>query len=362
MTAVHQFVPTLAPRDAVSNHYLAVQSVLRNAGYRSDIYALEVKPELRKQGKQYRAYKGTKNGERTYLLYHSSVGSPVADFVLERPEPLLLDYHNITPAQYFLRWEPFVVGQLTLGRRQLEKLAARAALGIADSSYNAAELADLGCERTEVVPILLDVATLERVPDPNVVNRLRDERARGGADWLFVGRIAPNKAQHDVLKAFSAFRQFYDPRARLHLVGGSSSHGYETALRRFITALDLDDAVDLTGAVSDTALAAYYQTCDVLVVCSDHEGFCVPLLEAMYAGLPMVAFAAAAVPETLGDAGILLETKDPLTVATAVQRVLDDAPLRAAMIAAGRRRLEHFDIRRSRAAMLRAITETIGAP
>lgn len=362
MTAVHQFVPTLAPHDAVSTHYLAVRSALREAGYRSEIYAHEVKPELRRQGRHYRAYKGARADEPTWLCYHSSVGSPVAEFVLERPEPLLLDYHNITPAEFFVRWEPFVAGRLSLGRRQLAKLAPRARLGLADSGYNAQELTSFGCGRTAVVPIMLDVASLERDADPAVVARLDAVRQRGGRNWLFVGRIAPNKAQHDVVKAFGAYRRFFDPRAELHLVGGSSSHRYLTALRDFAGALGLGGAVHLTGPVPDEQLSAYYRHSDVMVVCSEHEGFCLPLLEAMHAGLPVVAYAAAAVPETLGDAGLLLDTKDACTVAVAVARVLRDDRLRRHLVDAGRRRLADFDIRRSRELLLDAIVATVGPP
>ena len=253
VTAIHQFVPTLAPRDAVSIHYLAVQRALLDAGYRSEIYAYEAKEELRKQARPYREFTGGSEAEPTWIMYHSSVGSPVADFVAERQEPLIIDYHNITPASFFQAWEPSVVGVLNLGRRQLARLAPCATLGLADSTFNAQELARLGTPTTHVVPIMLDIASLDRTPDPEVVARIEKARASGGSDWLFVGRIAPNKAQHDIVKAFAAYRRFHDPDARLHLVGGSTSHLYETTLHKFIEALDLADAVDITGPVSAAA-------------------------------------------------------------------------------------------------------------
>jgi glycosyltransferase involved in cell wall biosynthesis len=360
VTAIHQFVPTLAPRDAVGTHYLSVQDALRDAGYRSDIYAFEAKDDLRRHARPYRDFTGGRSGEDTWILYHSSVGSPVGDFVLERSEPLLLDYHNITPASFFQAWEPSVVGVLQLGRRQLARLAPRAALGLADSSFNAQELRDLGAAATQVVPIMLDVATLDHVPDPAVNERIGKAKADGGTDWLFVGRIAPNKAQHDIVKAFAAYRRFHDPAARLHLVGGSSSHRYQTALQEFVAALGLQQSVDLTGPVSGAALSSYYEACDVFVVCSEHEGFLVPLLEAMHHRLPVVAFASSAIPETLGNAGLLLDTKDPVTVAAAVDRVVTDVPLRDAMVNAGIARLDEFDVARSRRKLLDALTPVVG--
>jgi glycosyltransferase involved in cell wall biosynthesis len=296
-------------------------------------------------------------------MYHSSVGSPVADFVAGRDEPVIVDYHNITPAPFFERWEPAVAGALMKGRRQLAELEVRTELGIADSAFNAQELDELGYRRTAVVPILLDVATLDAAPpDAATQGRLSDARAAGGADWLFVGRLAPNKAQHDLVKAFAAYRRLYDDRARLHLVGGSSSHQYESALTAFVDALDVGDAVEITGGVSAGALTAYFETADVYVSVSEHEGFCVPLLEAMHHRVPIVAYAAAAVPETLGDAGLLLDAKDAFTVATAVQRVVADAALRTQMIEAGLARLREFDIDKSRRKLLDAIAPVVGPP
>ena len=363
MTAVHQFVPTLAPRDAVGGHYLAVQQTLRDAGYRSDIYSYEAKDEYKRLARPFASFAGGAGKEPTWLLYHSSVGSPVADFVAARDEPLIVDYHNITPAPFFARWEPAVAGALMKGRRQLAELEARAELGIADSAYNARELTELGYDRTSVVPILLDIATVDAAPaDAATLERAHAARADGGADWLFVGRLAPNKAQHDVVKAFAAYRRLYDDRARLHLVGGSSSHQYETALAAFVDALGLAGAIDITGPVSAGALTAYYETADVFVVASDHEGFCVPLLEAMHHKVPVVAYAATAVPETLADAGLLLDAKDPYTIATAVHRVLTDAELRAQLVAAGTDRLRDFDIDVSRRKLLAALEPVVGPP
>jgi len=363
MTAVHQFVPTLAPRDAVGGHYLAVQETLRAAGYRSDIYSYEAKDEYKRLARPFTSFDGDARAAPTWLLYHSSVGSPVADFVAAREEPLIVDYHNITPAPFFSRWEPALAGALMKGRRQLAELETRAELGLADSAFNAQELTELGYRRTSVVPILLDVAALDSAPpDPATLERLSGAKNAGGIDWLFVGRLAPNKAQHDLVKAFAAYRRLYDERARLHLVGASSSHQYEMALSAFVDALGLADAVDITGPVSAGALTAYFETADVYVVASEHEGFCVPLLEAMHHRVPIVAYSAAAVPETLGAAGLLLEAKDPYTIATAVHCVATDAGVRTQLVEAGTERLRAFDIDKSKRKLLEAIEPVVGTP
>ncbi len=352
--AIHQFVPSLAARDAIGRHTLEARRLLREAGFESEIYVGEAHREVARQAIPYQQFTGGPPG-RTWLLYQCSTGSPVGAFCAQRPEPLIIDYHNITPAELFGPWEPHVGVELTAGRHQLADLAPVTALGLADSTFNEAELISLGYRRTAVVPILLDQADFEGDPDPTELGRLQDAKRRGGADWLFVGRIAPNKAQHDVIKAFAVYRRMVDPLARLHLVGRSSSHRYLTALEALVADLGLSAAVRFTGSVSHEALIAYYRTADVLVCLSDHEGFGVPLLEAMHAGLPIVAYAAAAVPETLGAAGLLLPTKAPVEVAVAVARVVHDARLRAALIAAGRSRLADFALERTSARFLAAI-------
>jgi glycosyltransferase involved in cell wall biosynthesis len=142
----------------------------------------------------------------------------------------------------------------------------------------------------------------------------------------------------------------------LNLVGGGREDGYARTLQRFIHALGLDDAVTITGGVSDAQLAAHYAAADVFVVCSEHEGFCVPLLESMHHRVPIVAYAATAVPETLGEAGLLLDVKDPCTVAAAVDRVVGDTALRQQLVEAGSRRLQDFDLSRTGPAFVEAVT------
>jgi L-malate glycosyltransferase len=260
----------------------------------------------------------------------------------------------------FAPWEPHVGVELANGRHELAELAEATVLGLADSSYNEAELLSLGFARTAVAPILLDSADFEGDADRTVLADLMARKRSGGADWLFVGRISPNKAQHDVIKALAVYRRVVDPHARLTLVGGSSSHRYMTALEDLVKALDLGDAVHVAGSVSHEALLAHYRASDVFVCLSDHEGFCVPLLESMHAEVPIVAFASTAVPETLGDAGVLLPTKSPVEVALAVQRVVTDTALRSTLVAAGRRRLDRFSLERTSKEFVDAVVALVG--
>lgn len=354
---VHQFLPSFAGRDAIGAHTLEVRNVLRGLGVESEIYAGESRDVVRGSCRPHETFSPRRGAGATLLVYQAATGSPVGDFVLGRPERKLVNYHNITPGHFFRPWLPHVAVEVEQGRRQLADLAPVCELGIAVSAYNEAELVAAGYARTEVAPIIVDPAVFDRTVDPSVLARLEAAKGAGGSDWLFVGRIAPNKAQHDLVAAFAIYREVYDPRARLHLVGGFTP-GYVDAVVSVVEHLGLRDAVDLAGSVPDGALAAYYRAADVFVCASDHEGFCVPLLEAMHHRLPIVAFAAAAVPETLGAAGLVVTDKAPASLAAAVHRVCVDDALRRALVAAGEARLDDFAPERTRAAY-RSIFERV---
>ncbi len=342
---LNQFVPTLEP-GAVGAHTLVVRDVLRAAGHTSEIYASEIDPAWADRGAHLTR---DARGRADVIIYQMAIGSVVADVVLARDEPIVVNHHNLTPMRYIAGWQPVAAHGVVWGRGQLRELATRARLGIADSTYNELDLIEAGFTRTTVVPILVDLTALD-------VETVTAPARADAVTWLFVGRLAPNKAQHDIVKAFAAYRQFHNPRARLDLVGGGREDGYARTLGRFIHALGLDDAVTLTGAVSDAELAAHYRAADVFVVCSEHEGFCVPLLEAMHYRVPIVAFASSAVPETLGDAGLLLDVKDPCTIAAAVDRVVGDPALRAQLVGAGSRRVGEFDVSHTGPAFVEAVT------
>lgn len=357
---LHQFVPTFEP-GAVGAHMLQVRRLAHDLGLESECFAEHVHPSLRSVGRDFRDY-GTRVAARPgdIVVYQTAIGSTVADFVLARPGRLVVNYHNITPERFFAPWEPGIVYGLTWGRAQVATMAERAELGVAVSAYNAGELVTYGYGRTEVVPILLDLGVFgEAVADPALLERLVERST--GARWLFVGRVAPNKAIEDLVKALAVYRRAYDPRATLRVVGAPSSGTYLAALKAFTGALGLDGAVTFPGGASDTELAAELLAAQVYVCTSDHEGFCVPLLEAMHHGLPIVAYGSTAVPETLGSGGLCLADKAPTTVAAAVARVLGDDALRQALVAAGHARLADFELTKTRARMADVIRSVLPA-
>jgi glycosyltransferase involved in cell wall biosynthesis len=262
-------------------------------------------------------------------VLHYSIGSPAFRYVLSRCDRSAIHYHNVTPAE--LLWEdaPAVALACARGRAELAGLAHRVSSAVADSRFNAEELHDLGFPKAEVVGVMR--RELPVLP----ATRGTDGRVR----LLFVGRGVPNKAQHHLIAALAALRQT-GADALLTLVGTwEGMDPYEARCRRLAHDLRVEEHVEFAGSLDDAGLARAYASSDCFVCLSDHEGYCVPLVEAMAAGLPIVAFAAGAVPETVGDAGLLLDEKRPSMVAEAVLEATSNAALAAHMAAARRERL-----------------------
>jgi glycosyltransferase involved in cell wall biosynthesis len=335
---VDQFAASFAKHDAISNHVLQIRHLLRGAGFESDIYSGELDPAMAGEATPYEEFRSTKDG---VIFYHCSTDSPMADWLARwegAPRRLALDYHNITPVRFFARWELKAARSMHRARLQLEGLARHTGLALADSAFNEAELIELGYRPTVVSPLLVDLDEYHLEPDADLVERLKS----GGTRWLFVGRISPNKCQHDVIAAFAVYRRCFDPQATLSLIGGITSPEYLLALRRLTARLRVKDAVEIRGGAPFTELLAHYRAADIFVCLSEHEGFCVPILEAMELGLPVVAFGAAAVTDTVGTAGLVLDDKDPVAVAVAVDELLRDPERRSALVEAGRARASTF--------------------
>lgn len=355
---VDQYVTGFAPRDAVGNHTLQVRRALRAAGFASDIYAEVVHPPLEAEARSYLEDRAEAGGPRL-VLYQCSTNSALGSWLASRAGPgqnLLAQYHNITPAVFFERWHRETAAAMVEARRQLAALASAVELALPVSAYNEAELLALGYRRTRVCPPLVDLDEYHRSPSPKALARVRRRLGASGSQWLFVGRFAPNKCQHDLIAAFAAYRRVFQPGARLALVGAAGHPRYRWALERLAHQLDLGDSVEFIDGLDDAELLAYWAVADVFVSLSEHEGFGVPLLEAMELGVPVVAYAAAAVPETLGHAGVLLHDKRPLAVAAAVDDLRRSAPRRDELIAAGRARAGELSLPRTSARLVSVVS------
>jgi glycosyltransferase involved in cell wall biosynthesis len=353
---VHQLVPSVVPGDATTSHSLQLKKLLEEEGYHSEIYATAVHPQLEDQVRLVGELAGPSRS-RAFLVYQFAAYSELADWLIGRREKVALNYHNLTPHCFFRRYDRRIALAQQAAEVQLSQLSRQTDLAICDSAFNATDIERRGHSETVVSPVLLDLADLDADPDPATTDLLRRRReVRGGGPlFLCVGGIAPHKAQHDLVFAFAVYRRVYDPTARLCLVGRTMVPRYGEALRSLVEELDLGEWVDMPGGVTHEQLLAYYRSAEVFVGASEHEGFCVPLVEAMHLGVPVVAYAAGAVPDTLGEGGVLVGDKAPSSFAAAMWRVASDPVLHEALRKAGRRRASTFSLGSTRASMAETI-------
>jgi len=239
------------------------------------------------------------------------------------------------------------------GYEGIRFLADKTDYAIAVSDYNRQELRRMGYRcPIDVCPILIPFSDYDQAPNEAFLQKYRD----GKKNWLFVGRIAPNKKPEDVIRAFAVYHREYEPESRLLLIGSTGGiRRYDEALENYIRSLGLEDAVAMPGHVSFDEILASYRLADAFVCMSEHEGFCVPLVEAMYFGVPIVACASSAIPETLGKGGLLLREKDPALTAAAVNRMMKDEELRDALVQAGKERLKDFSYEAVKARFLECL-------
>ena len=338
MTAVHQFVPMLHRHDAVGVHTRVLRDRVVAAGMSSHIYTEIPDPHTSDETRPYLDYE-SERAPGDVLVYQLATQSVVADWVAGRAEPVVIDYHGITPPGYFGPWDNAITRGQVGALHQLARVGPSARLGIAHSQHMADELRRSGCARTTVIPVG-GIPVPPEEPGADVVAALRARRHGAGHQWLSVGRLAPNKCHEQAIAALFAARRSSDPDARLTIVGSPTVASYAAALRTYAAALGLSGAVDFVSGLSDQDLAAHYRAADVLVMLSEHEGFGVPLVEAMGHGLPVVAYDGGAVGEILGGAGRLLAAKHPVLVADEVAGLLSDPAALEEQRRAGRSRFD----------------------
>lgn len=324
---VHQLLAALSYGDAIGNEALAIQRHLRGMGFESEIYAERVHPRMARLARPLWRYPEVSSKD-SVCLFHFSIGSAAGRLIHPAPDRLVSIYHNITPAHFFLGFHRHLAGLCYHGRRELRAFAPRTELALGDSEFNRRELEQAGYERTGVLPIVLDLASYDRPAAPVVDRMFRD----GRRNLLFVGRVIPNKRIDDLIRVFAVYQRYLEPRSRLLLVGEHKGfERYYDRLRQLVAELRVEEVV-FTGHVDDDELLAYYRLADLFLCLSEHEGFCVPLVEAMHFGVPVVAYDASAVAETLRGGGVLLRDKSPALVAELVDRVINDAALRAGVL------------------------------
>jgi glycosyltransferase involved in cell wall biosynthesis len=337
MTTVHQLVPNFDYGDAIGNHVLALRRLLRSWGWTSDVYAQYTHEKLIGDAFYFSKYWDVASPEHI-VLFHFSIGSDVTRFFTSLPCRKVVIYHNITPAEYFDGVNARVADRCRRGRAELLRLVDATDLALGVSEFNRQELEAAGFRRTGALPILIDWERYQAPPVPALRKRYQE-----GTNLLCVGRIAPNKRIEDLIKTYYFYRRL-DPESRLLIVGSSvDTEGYQAACLKLARDLGIADGVIFTGSVSQAELCTFYRVATLYLTLSEHEGFCVPLLEAMHFGTPVVAYAATGVPGTMGGAGLLVTDKDYPTIAELIHEVVTEATLRDAVVAGQRERLKAFD-------------------
>jgi glycosyltransferase involved in cell wall biosynthesis len=335
-----QLLPTIAYGDAVGNDTLALYDLLRKAGFDTAIYAGNIDARLKKA--YIHSYADLPDlGEEDILIYHYSIGSDEMRKVLEHTRARrLMIYHNVTPAVFFESYNQWMARECKKGRQELRDMSGLFEACLADSTYNAKELVESGYHcPIAVLPILIPFEDYKKSPSESVISKYGND---GLENWLFVGRIAPNKKQENIIRAFAYYKKHYNPRSRLFLVGSPVAEAYDDALRRYVRNLGLSADVIFTGHTSFADILAYYHLADVFVCMSEHEGFCVPLVEAMLFNVPVIAASHSAIPDTLGGAGLLVGDADSTVVGELAAKLHGNEYFRQSVIEGQRQRLRDF--------------------
>ncbi|MEO8259236.1 MAG: glycosyltransferase [Acidobacteriota bacterium] len=335
---INQWVPAAHRGDAIGDSARRVRDLLRGRGHDSDLFALTIDDDLRDEVRPF-GDGAARRGELT--IFHFALPSPMTAAFASLAGGRILQYHNITPAAFFAPYDPVLFRLAALGRAELATLVGQVDLALGDSEYNRQELESLGFAPTGVFPIAVDTSRITQPVERPALERILDDEL---VNFLFVGRIAPNKKIEDHLYLAEQYKRYVDAYYRFIFIGRYDVvPRYYATIRALMSEYRLrNDRFIFTGPVPDEELAVYFRHAAVYISMSEHEGFCVPLLEAMAADVPVMAYAAAAVPDTLGGAGVQFAPKDMEYAAELLAALAFDDDLRMRVIAGQRRRLADF--------------------
>lgn len=335
--AIHQFHSGSAYGDGITNGMFFIRDILRDSGYVSEIYCVHIEP--RYEG-EILSFHDCDDHPENLILVHYSLGTYHDSWISQLRSLKILVYHNITPS-YFFPADSELRRLADSGRRQLAQWAKqRHFIGaIADSAFNAEELAWWGYAPIEPIGLLVD---LDRIRD-HAWNAQVAGEVQGSRNLLFVGRLCRHKGQIGLVRMMACLGAITDLPVRLLLAGATISDSYETDVRNTIVRLGLERHVEILGRRENEDIYAFYRLADLYVSLSQHEGFGMPLVEAMAFDLPVLAFAAGSVAATLGSGGLVLENAAPETMAAAVKLVLQEPGLRRQVLGGQRKALARYE-------------------
>lgn len=332
-----QVAATFKYGDAIGNDILALNCLIKKMGYKTDIYAENLSPKLKNKSKHISKLNNLKSDD--IMIYHLSIGT---DLNFNLPNYLckkILIYHNITPPHFFYGYDDNASKNCLYGLEGAKFLSDKVDYCLADSEYNKKDLINMGFKtKIDVLPILIPFDDYKKNPNVNLLNKYNDDFV----NILFVGRVAPNKKHQDVITSFYYYKKYINKNSRLIFVGSYNEGDlYYNALLKFIEKLKLSDII-FTNSVAFDDILSYYHLADVFLCMSEHEGFCVPLVEAMYFKVPVIAYDSCAVPETLGNGGIVIKNKNFIEIAELIHKLIVDVDLKEKVVNNQKNRLKHF--------------------
>ena len=353
MTRIHQVLSGAGPVDAVTTQAFAYRDAFESWGMAGGVHAAAIEPAMASRIEPVARLRPEPDD---LLLFHYSAYAPRLEPLLELAQRKLLVYHNVTPAEWLWEHQPHIATLCALGRDHLPRWAQAVDVAIAVSEYNANELRAAGARDVRVVPILFDAQRM-RGSVPRAASGGADGAAAGGHPMILsVGRLAPHKRPDLVLRAFALYREACAPDAELHLVGEPLSRAYDAELRALA-----GPGVTIHGRLEQERLVGLWERADVYLTLSEHEGFCVPLLEAFASDTPVIARPVGGMPEVGGDAVLWADDRDLALVAELLDLATRDAELRAELTRRGRERLKEFDPARTLEKLRAAVSVTPGS-
>jgi glycosyltransferase involved in cell wall biosynthesis len=332
---IDQLVPAYHRGDAIGDEATYLRQFFRSQGFDSEIYRLSCDRGLEGESRDFVSFPPPASSDITIL--HFALPSPLSPAFRTLASKKVIIYHNVTAPEFFEGFSPEMARLCRLGREELRSLASVTDIGLADSPFNARELGEFGFREARVFPLFVDFSKYERPMNAFVHNLFRDDRT----NILFVGRVVPNKRIEDLIKVTFYYKKYISPLVRLVVVGKTSSLPvyYQSLVKLADDFLLKPEEIRFTGHIPDDEMFAIYRAADVFLSLSEHEGFCLPLVESLVFDVPVIAYNTTAVPDTLDGAGVLIREKPVDKVAELVGIVAHDRDVRQKVIEGQRARL-----------------------
>jgi glycosyltransferase involved in cell wall biosynthesis len=336
---IFQVLPTLAYGDAVSNDTINIKKLLTELGYETQILAENIWNKVKKEA-EFIDHSKNQINEEDVVIYHKSTGTDLSEWFKNiKCQKKIMIYHNITPAKYFKGYSKETQKLVEYGYKGLFELNGNIDYCIADSEYNKIELENFGFTEIKVLPILMKFDDYDQKPDQGVIDKYDDDYT----NILFVGRISANKKQENIIKSFYYYHKYYNNKSRLFLVGSPlGMDKYDNELKDFVDELEISQSVFFTRHIPFSQILSYYHIADLFLCASEHEGFCVPLLEAMYFDIPVLAYNTTAIPYTLGDAGVMYSKLNYPNIAREIDDIISDQEKIDCIVTKQKERLNYF--------------------